>query len=104
MAPPPSSVSPRISTASAPLSSARNRATSARRSSRSAGGSNRRDGVPAIDRNHRTGDVGAGRRNQEQHRAVEILGPADSPQRHPGDQSLPRFGSQKLAIEIGLDI
>src|SRR5205823_6627041 len=96
IAPPGSRSQAPIPTCFAPLASARKRD--------SAGRSNGGNAVAAIDRDDRAGHVSAGGRGEEQERAVEILGLGDPFQRDPRNQSLARFGLEKLAIEIGLDI
>src|ERR1700737_912877 len=66
--------------------------------------SDRSDGVPAIDGDHRAGDIRPCRRGKEQHCPVEIVRAADAPQRNARFELLARLAAQEVAVEVGLDI
>src|SRR3954451_14948626 len=96
-----------MSTLLAALADARKCASDARRLSVAGllpgGGSDRRDAVSAIDGNDRAGEIGSGRRGQEQHRAVEISRPPEPAQRYPRFEPLAGVAAQEIAGEIGFD-
>src|SRR6185437_4839795 len=106
-APPESGLSSTISVARAPAASHRKRASRSRVAASSSVMLSLLDGahrMPAIDRQHRAGDIGAGIRREQQQGTVEILELAGASERDAAGQGLAGLAGKKLAVHVGREI